>query len=118
ATVSADEGDTYFAELEDIIAIEITDIANSTRELPNEVDIKVYPNPAKDVVNLEYIGQSVDILEIEFRNSLGQIVKSLEMKPFANQKARQIDISNLPTGIYNIAIKQGERRTVKKLLVD
>lgn len=118
ATVSADEGDTYLAELEDIIAIEITDIANSARDLPNEVDIKVYPNPAKDMVNLEYVGLSADVLEIEFRNALGQIVKSLEMKPFASQKARQIDISNLPTGIYNIAIKQGERRTVKKLLVD
>lgn len=118
ATASADEGDTYRAELERPVAIIITDIANSIKELPNEVNLKLYPNPAKQQVNLEYLGTSLDMLEVEFRNSLGQLVKTFEMRPFANQAAKQIDISNLPTGIYNISISQGDNRTIKKLLVE
>jgi len=69
-------------------------------------------------VSLEYFGTSTELLEVEFRNTIGQMVKSFEMRPFATQSSRKIDISNLPAGIYNISIRQGDMRTIKKLLVE
>ena len=118
ATVTSDEGDVYTARISRPVAIIITDVANSARELPNEVDIRLYPNPAQEQVSLEYFGTSTELLEVEFRNTIGQMVKSFEMRPFATQSSRKIDISNLPAGIYNISIRQGDMRTVKKLLVE
>ncbi|MDW3650633.1 MAG: T9SS-dependent M36 family metallopeptidase [Bacteroidia bacterium] len=118
ATVTSDEGDVYRAEIARPVAIIITDIANSTRELPNEVEIRLYPNPAQEQVSLEYFGTSTEMLQVEFRNTIGQMVKGFEMRPFANQSSSKIDISNLPAGIYNISIRQGDMRTIKKLLVE
>jgi len=117
ACVSANEGDNYCAELKLPVAILINDLASSLPELPNEVAIKLYPNPAQKQLNLVYQGDRVELLEVNFRNTLGQLVKAFEMKPFASNSSKQIDISKLPAGIYYVSIRQGDSRTIKILLV-
>ena len=61
--------------------------------------IRIYPNPASDIIN---VTSDDNIKCVEMLSYLGQSVftkSNLEMKQF------QIDISNLPTGVYFVKIQ-------------
>ncbi|MCB0509642.1 MAG: T9SS type A sorting domain-containing protein, partial [Bacteroidetes bacterium] len=55
--------------------------------------IKFYPNPIQDNLWIEVFNN--DELLIEFRNVFGQIIWSREI-----EESAQVDLSNLPKGIY------------------
>jgi hypothetical protein len=62
------------------------------------VKFNIFPNPTDGVVNLNWEIDLKDDLEIDVLNTLGQKVLTQYCK--ANQNQVQIDISNLPNGIY------------------
>lgn len=76
-----------------------------------------FPNPATDFVNLEY---SIDVNEsgkIEFYNIIGE--KILEKEILPTQKKTQVDLRDIPPGIYiyriNIqGIKLKDGKIIKK----
>lgn len=59
----------------------------------SEVEINIYPNPAKNELN---VSSSVEITKIEILNIIGQLVYTKELK----SKNTKIDISNLNKGNY------------------
>jgi murein DD-endopeptidase MepM/ murein hydrolase activator NlpD len=67
--------------------------------------IKVYPNPARDVVMLDKV---VDTLQLQ--NAIGQTV-------LREKKTSTIDISRLPDGIYLLKMQQGEVTEKQKLII-
>jgi hypothetical protein len=72
----------------------------------NKLNIKVFPNPVIDKLHLEYENK-IDIDKISITNTLGQ-----EVLMIMNPKAKQeVDISQLPAGIYFLKAenKQGQR---------
>ena len=71
-------------------------------------DFTVYPNPAKDLISIE--GMSTRIVQIF--NSSGQIVKNLE----AQGMPANVDISNLPEGIYTVRIRTKDKVVSKKFI--
>ena len=78
----------YFRNIqEDCSGIEETGIA----------DMQIYPNPATDVLN---ITSSETISEIEIVNTLGQVVKRIEV----NSDNAVCDVENLPNGFYVVRI--------------
>jgi hypothetical protein len=60
------------------------------------VDVNIYPNPTSGLVNIDIINHSTDKIEIQFENLLGQKMLSVP----AREHKTQVDISNLPGGIY------------------
>lgn len=71
-------------------------------------DIKIYPNPANDKIEIETPGQS----EIEILNVQGQIIQT---ENTINTKAT-VDVSKLSGGVYFIKVKTNEVITVKKII--
>jgi hypothetical protein len=69
---------------------------------------KVYPNPVKDVLNLEY---SSDITEVRVINLLGQEV----LKQKTNATSAQLNMAPLATGTYIVNVQLGD--VVKTLKV-
>jgi hypothetical protein len=72
----------------------------------NNLEVKLYPNPANDVLNIE---TTLDLKSIEFFNIQGR--KVLE----SNQK--QINVSNLASGIYLVKIQDLENNSVSKKII-
>ena len=64
-----------------------------------EVEINVYPNPATNFVRLT----NVDDSEVYIYNSCGILVKSIG-RVYSNNSSYTINVSDLPTGVYNISI--------------
>lgn len=68
-------------------------------EVGSKAEIKLYPNPAKNILTIEKGDFSIS--EIVITNALGQTIKVIKTK---NANSKKIDISSLSNGIYNIKI--------------
>lgn len=81
-------------------------------ETDKENDFHIYPNPAQNMVSLQFSEQTnhrIDIFTLS-----GQAIKTMETE---NQELK-IDISNLPEGIYLIKNSSNKGYTTKKLLIN
>ena len=72
----------------------------------NNIEVSLYPNPANDILNIE---MTSDVKSIEIYNIQGQKVLS------SNQK--QINVSNLASGIYMIRIQDVDNAIATKKIV-
>jgi chitodextrinase len=85
-----------------------TNLANNSLFGFSDGSFKLYPNPAKNVLNL----QLTTSVENSFRiiNSIGQVVKSGKLS------TNSIEVSQLKAGVYLLEINDGEEKLVKKFL--
>lgn len=70
-------------------------------ETQEKVDIKVYPNPAKDYINVDFDSKNFNQAEIELSDMQGRLVKKTKLKA---QKGNRIDVSSLKAGNYSYNI--------------
>ncbi|UKN02998.1 T9SS type A sorting domain-containing protein [Paracrocinitomix mangrovi] len=69
----------------------------------NAIEVKMYPNPTNGLLNIE-LGEDIDML---FVTTLNGKVLMLEQNILSGIK--QIDLSELPTGVYMIQIVKDDR---------
>lgn len=79
----------------------LTDYIIPSGTLDVEVSkLKVYPNPAMDVVQVHW--ENSDFGTFEIISTLGQVISSFQAEPF---QITTLDIAHLPTGYYTIKAK-------------
>ncbi|WP_421918755.1 fibronectin type III domain-containing protein [Marinifilum sp.] len=79
-------------------------------DTPPIEELKLYPNPAKDHVNLFIQGNIQSRVRIS--SITGKTIKILNL----GMENNILDISDLPSGMYFISIEDGEEVVTKKLL--
>ena len=77
----------------------------------NAVDFKVYPNPARDIINFELNNQSTTITATFITDMNGKIV----LNPTSTQNA--IDIHSLSKGSYILILKDANNKTFQRKIV-
>lgn len=87
-----------------------TAIANPTL---SKFNLTVYPNPAKDAINIEVLGQLKEKAQIQLTNIIGQVVYKNETKDLNIY----ISIENIPNGIYLLSYTVGDVKKVEKIIV-
>ena len=70
--------------------------------------ISLYPNPTKDILNIET--NSVNTLSYSIVNYLGQIVKS------GNIENNVLNVTTLNSGIYILEVNDGQKSVTKKFI--
>ncbi|MFA8449145.1 MAG: C25 family cysteine peptidase [Bacteroidales bacterium] len=81
-------------------------------------NVSIYPNPAKDHVNISYENKKQAEISILIYNSLGQLVKeSAQGVKFVGEHELQFSLENMLPGAYQCVIKVGEVKIVQKLIV-
>ncbi len=73
-----------------------------TLVLDNKNRIKIYPNPCKDKLFVEFYEDSA-IIEVELYNRLGQLVLKQELKATSSTT---INLEGLNSGLYTLRVKQ------------
>jgi hypothetical protein len=112
--VFAQLGDTCesgFSPESCITSAGVPGLGNLTGEL-------LYPNPAKDLVNIEFpseMGQGEKIINIY--NNPGRNIKSITIPQ--NQSKTKMDISDIPVGLYMVSISNQEKiyQTCKLMII-
>lgn len=84
--------------------------ANETSVQKSGEGIRIYPNPAKDLVTLEF-EQKVKQFKVEVNDMAGNTVLNLE-----NQE--KINTSGLKNGVYTFTIKTDKGNTTKKIIIN
>lgn len=95
-------------------AIDMIDMCEMTVTSVNKVvatnKLKIYPNPAKDVVNIVYNGN--EALNLEVTDITGKKVMSQTLK------TKTIDVSTLNQGLYFVRLYNQDDDFVQKLVVE
>ncbi len=88
----------------------------SVPELTKTADIKVYPNPTKGLININFDNAYYgNLLKVE--NILGQTVYQEEVELF-NSGVKTIDLGNNPNGIYFVTIQSNETKLMYKVILN
>ena len=80
-------------------------------EETEEDNIKIYPNPARDFVNIIIDDKNIKVKHIKIYNSIGINVISQDFE-------NPIDIRELPAGLYFINIYCDNKTYVKKIYIE
>lgn len=78
-------------------------------------DLKIYPNPANDVINLSSDFASIENAKISIFDILGKKVYSNDAL-FESVGDASIDISNLKTGVYMVEILKDNKIETRKII--
>lgn len=62
--------------------------------------IHIYPNPSNGQLNISGLSTLNNTLQVEVRNTLGQLVYQESIAVSKNVDVKQVDISRLPAGVY------------------
>ncbi len=77
---------------------------------PNRPDLQVFPNPAHDVLNVQYLNNTVRQTDAKICSVTGQLL--VETKIATGQSV--IDVSVLPAGVYTLQVQSGAGQIVKR----
>ncbi len=80
--------------------------------LPNDIELRVYPNPSKGIFHISM--NSGERVKIEVINIVGSKVCSDDYNDADNIT---IDLRSYPKGIYYMTVKTGEYENIQKLIV-
>lgn len=93
-------------------AVSVSNLLGTSDFTTSDNAISVYPNPAKDILNLK-VGDASAITAVQIVDLNGREVFT---KTFDNVTDAQIDVNELSTGMYLINITSGEKSVTKKFL--
>ncbi len=91
----------------DSIAPECSSLVTDTRPSRVELSVQIYPNPAKDILNIS--GVKSNQWSLKLFNVQGQVLQYQEYK-------LQLDIKSLKSGVYFLHIREGENRTIHRFV--
>ena len=81
---------------------------------PTPGGIKIYPNPAKELLNIELAGQTAD--EMQLVNTLGKVV--YEQKILVSDHTLTLDLKDFARGVYSLRLlRQGSKTENFKLVI-
>jgi hypothetical protein len=71
----------------------------------NDLNLQVYPNPSKDLVNLHISGNRTSAIQIQISDAIGRMISQQKTTLVVGDKIIQMDISSLDTGVYFIKVQ-------------
>jgi photosystem II stability/assembly factor-like uncharacterized protein len=86
-------------------------------EQPQKVFLNAFPNPAKDILNVEYAVQQTAPVSMEIFNAFGaRVVTRNEGVKTPGTHRSEIPVGNLQHGTYLFVLNVGDERTTRKIL--
>jgi hypothetical protein len=91
--------------------------ANVSIRQPVVQEVKIYPNPAEDIVWIEFVPPDAGTYTLEIINSAGQVVIQKTIRPTGMMIRCQADVSALSAGIYYVKLTGEETRFSRKVVI-
>lgn len=88
-----------------------TSVLSTNETAVNKLEsIKIYPNPAKDILNVE-LPNSIKNFSLEINDMSGKLISTYENE-------NKINVSKLANGVYLCTIKSDGETMTKKIIID
>ena len=88
-----------------------TSVLGTNESSQNKLEsIKIYPNPAKDLLNLE-IPKEIKNFSFEIKDMSGRLIS-------AHENETNINVSKLSSGVYLCTVKSDDETVTKKVIIE
>lgn len=88
-------------------------------DIPEVETLRLFPNPAQTNLRLELNLVARADLQLQLFNALGQVVYQEALTSNAlGLQTKDIDVSKLPAGVYQLQLRAGERTATYKVVVE
>ncbi len=81
-----------------------------------ENNVKVYPNPSTDVLNIEFLGNEIET-QIQLINAYGEVVATKTINPINGTNVTELDISDVASGAYYLIIQGAGHKEVEQVRI-
>ncbi len=89
----------------------------STIEKIEQLNVKVSPNPARDLLNINILPEKTESATLELISTDGRVIWQNKQKLVANQETlTPLSISGFPAGLYVVKIKTESRVFTEKII--
>jgi hypothetical protein len=88
----------------------------SIKEFSQQNDMFVFPNPANEILSISLNAGNAEAFNLSLSDMSGRVVMQSETRFNGTAQVRQINISQLPAGIYNLRAVSGERSITKRIV--
>ena len=106
---SCGDSDTLFAPLS----------AVGTGEWTDPVSLEVFPNPTRSSVFISWQDlPNDDAVVIELLDVSGKLVRSIQADIVQGGMEAEMKLEDLPSAVYQIRLRQGNREAVRRLIKD
>lgn len=92
-------------------------VPTSVYESDSEIQLNIYPNPAKNSINVDVELLKARDFTITIHNTIGQKVKEIEEKQSSGDNLN-IDLSEFNSGLYFVTIKTDLESITKKIILE
>jgi len=72
---------------------------------------QVMPNPATDYLFVKMIGEKEETVDLQIFDARGVLHQSVKVDMYKGLNFKELDISDLPTGLYYVMIPQGQNNS-------
>lgn len=76
--------------------------------------VKLFPNPTKDQLTIMVENANTPILQAQLFDLNGRVLRDIQWQ---NSTTAQLDVQNLPNGVYFLSIQQAGERILRKVVV-
>ncbi|MFN8285791.1 MAG: T9SS type A sorting domain-containing protein [Chitinophagales bacterium] len=80
-------------------------------------DLSIYPNPNNGNFTLKFISESTEDITITVSDLIGQTVYQKKLEGFSGNFNQDLNLSEMPKGVYLVNIETAHSRTNKKVVV-
>jgi hypothetical protein len=87
------------------------------REASPLADLRVYPNPATDLVNLRFSIAQATLITVELSTIHGRRLICDEIRGNSGTNRNVVDVSGLSPGVYLLSLKGKDFRVTKKVVI-
>jgi len=96
----------------------VVELARKPASTASQLDISVYPNPAQDEVYVSWRTDANQPLTIRLYNSLGQTLTETAISKPEASGTQTLSLRTLSKGLYLVEVRQGERLSLVRLVVE
>jgi subtilisin-like proprotein convertase family protein len=99
------------------ITIQAKKFTLGTDEVATPIDFALFPNPNKGSFTIQFSPESKSAVKVLVSDILGRTVYSNSFEP-SSVFNQNIQLSNVSSGIYLVSVIDGNRKTVKKIVIN
>ncbi len=95
----------------------VMSVSGANSEDKNDLSsLQIYPNPTADYVKLSIENGSTTSVDVTIYDNSGRKYKQTSFLKSGRTFSEQLDLSALPHGSYLLDVRQGQARTIKKII--
>ena len=83
----------------------------------SSTDFLLFPNPAQDFLNLNFIGDENSLAEVTMMDLMGKVIEVKSINTVEGLNNVEMSTSHLENGIYILRLTQNDESYVRKFVV-